>query len=236
MIYYFCFFLVDLFVLILYGIVLLYKYINSKIPKITNSRSDKNTGKTVLFMVHGSGANEHQFIIAKYLLGNILIETINLKGNCNMQEYAEQVNLHIKILKIKSVILLGVSMGGLVCSYYTHFINHDVNIKGCITICTPFLGAPALEYLEYFTRLSHRQIQMKSESVFLNQLNKELLKTQYPYLTFGSKVDFQVPDEYSNPIIKNNHQHVTLNYPGHIALSIRPYVFDKVKEFYLIHQ
>jgi pimeloyl-ACP methyl ester carboxylesterase len=216
----------DLLILALYGIILTYKYIYSKFNKPKIVRTDYDD-KTVLFMVHGSSADETQFILAKYMLGAIPTETINLRGDCVIEEFAEQIHQRIQELCIKSVILLGVSMGGLACSYYAHSVKHQINIKGIITIGTPFLGAPLLDYL---SKNSLRHQQMSCGSNFLKDLNNSLSKISYPYLTFGSKVDLHVPDKYSIPLVK--HAHYTLDYPGHIALTISPYIFRLVKKFY----
>jgi len=220
------FIIFDLLILALYGIILIYKYIHSKINKPKISIINYND-KTVLFMVHGSSADENQFILAKYMLGAIPTETINLKGDCVIEEFGAQIHERIQELGIKSVILLGVSMGGLACSYYAHNIKHQISIKGIITIGTPFLGAPLLDYL---SKNSLRHQQMSCGSNFLKNLNNSLSKTSYPYLTFGSKVDLHVPDKYSIPLVK--HAHYTLDYPGHIALTISHYIFCLVKKFY----
>lgn len=192
--------------------------------------------KPNILLIHGSGNNERQFVLAKGWLGSCYnIHTINLGSeDRTIEEYAQDVSNLIEERQLKSLTLLGISMGGLVSSYYVENLKPDnVVVNKIITIGTPFQGSPllyvsrAIPWIRMF--FSKRYHQMTPESVFLNYLNYQVEISTHEYLTIGSSSDIHVPDAYSEP---SNHpakyQHISLNTPGHLSLPIDRRIFMKI--------
>ncbi len=207
----------------------------------------KNESRPVIFLIHGSGADDRQFILAKKILQKTAypIESINLSNeNLTIEEYSQSVAGYIRALGIKSIILIGVSMGGLIAAYYAASQDHDqVEIKGIVTIGSPFGGAPALNYYpQFMLNKNKRYAQMRPGSEFLKNLSYKMdqniiqLNNGCKYLSFGSVADLHVPDEFSRPFLPVfsyyvHHTHVSLKMPGHIALTIYPFIFHRINSF-----
>ena len=223
---------IDLITAFLYLLILLKQRIWGKF-----SYADvKYSKQPVIVMIHGSGADERQFILARYLLRDLPIATINLKNDRSrsIEQYSQDLSEFIDQLEVESVILMGMSLGGLVASHYAEDRKiHSPSILGVVTIGTPFQGGPALNYVgRYMQTLRHQQ--MTPGSDFLLELNKKISSSSHSYLTIGSRSDLHVPDEYSRPSTPpKNHSHVTFNIPGHITLTIYPVIFTHhLRKFY----
>lgn len=230
----------DLLVIALYGLIILFHPTST--TTITSYQPDKyqNESRSVIFLIHGSGSSDRQFILARYILQGYPVETINLsKGDRTIDQYSQEVCDAIQVMRIKSVMLAGVSMGGLVASYYANFLKPpEVEVIGIVTIGSPFQGAPLLKFAPDFL-LPVRHKQMSPRYMFIDTLNGKMrqrhLKYQFHYLTIGSQSDLHVPDEYSYPSASlPYHTHMTLRAPGHIALTVHPCIFLKIKSFYLV--
>lgn len=231
---------IDLFVVSLYGLLRLKRWIRP--PPRQKFSIFKDCKRPVMVMIHGSGSDSLQFILAQWLLKEIPMTTIDLiqKRNKSIVDHAEELGLFLDYLHsqgTKSVVLLGVSMGGLVASWYAeHHKDKKVQIRGIVTIGTPFQGAPLLnicipKYLLF--QLPIRHLEMTPGSRFLHHLAAKQRKSQYQYLTIGSEADLHVPNEYSCSYTVPSVQHVTLRFPAHIALTAFPPIFvNHVKSFY----
>ena len=228
--------ILDAGLIVLYGCLLVWKHCMRMIGKNDDDDDDglaMNSRKPCILLIHGSGADENQFIVARMVLkSRFNVLTINLgKRDQTIEEYAKTVAGFIKQKNIKELTILGVSMGGLVASYYTEFLRpRYVRIEKLITIGTPFQGSPILYWLHSHgvTNLgvlnAKRYHQMVPNSAFLTQLKSKLQVTATPYLTMGSFADIQVPDEYSRPLFRasrqssNFHKHISFLFQGHVVL------------------
>ena len=240
------FLLLDLCVLLAYAFLMIWRRITScfLFQQNVNIR-DKylSCEKPVVFLIHGSGADSRQFILAKRILSECTwmnVESIDLPSHdLHIEAFAQEVAERIAYLGIRQVIFVGVSMGGLVASYFTHCIaplleNH-VQVCGIVTIGTPHQGAPALDYLLPLMN-TKRHAQMKPNSSFLLKLAEKQRQdaSVCPYLTIGSLSDLHVPNEYAQFSAPSTHRlssHVTLEGPGHIALTVYPKIFYLVRQF-----
>lgn len=219
---------IDILTAMSYGLVILKIWGKSIYPNVEGSK------QPILVMVHGSGADERQFVVARYLLHPLPIATLNLdrRNSCSIEHHAQHLAEFIEQLEVTSIILVGVSMGGLVSSYYAENHKYSVKILGIVTIGTPFQGAPLLNHLSLFNTVRHKEMTPKSN--FLMTLADKVESSPYRYLTIGSQADIHVPDEYSIPMITpRHHTHITLIAPGHITLTIYPPIFTRyIHDFY----
>jgi pimeloyl-ACP methyl ester carboxylesterase len=233
---------IDICTLVVYACLLAYRYFSPETALAVAESQSKN----VILMVHGSGADDRQFILARSIFKNnncrYTGNTINLsRGDCTIEEHAKEVSDLIEKLQPSNLILVGVSMGGLVACYYANFLKPtQVNIKHIFTIGTPFKGAPLLPVLrssclaKWFQ--AKRYTQMQPNSTFLSKLNQAIANSSLNYTTFGSYADIHVPEEYSFPALANFKQncaqfeHIPLLYPAHIALTVYPFIFTTIND------
>lgn len=110
--------------------------------------------------------------------------------NWTIQKYAQELEKRVRELNIKKPILIGHSMGGLICAEYERMTQ---NAQCVIAFSSPFQGAPLLKHL-CISGVRHEQMTPGSE--YLLELN-EKLKNRPGYLTIGSPQDYQVPNKYA---------------------------------------
>lgn len=212
--------LLDLFVLVVYGVI---KVVGAPLPKSVHRASHPT-----LVLLHGSGADEHQFHVATRLYaGWANTITLDLTGDKTIEQYA--FDLALQIDHLRDVYLVGVSMGGLIAAQYAYVLQRQ-NVRGVVTIGTPWRGSPALRGLGWMFR-TKRHAQMHPESEFLVTLHS-YLHPRMPLLTVGSYADLHVPNEYSQPPISHlRHTHHALVAPGHIALTVTPTIFRAIRKW-----
>lgn len=224
----------DVLVLVVYGVALVLGCADTGVG--LHSYGTPHPTKPDIVLLHGSGADARQFLLARYLMRACRVHTINLSrdGDKSIQDYAKEVVGLLHTLD-RDVVLVGVSMGGLIAVCAT--MEYE-RVRGVVTIGSPFGGAPALDLPGAAWLLpSERHKQMKRHSIFLASylpmwaFHKAPL---CPVLSFGSLADFHVPDEYSRPPVGDvqYHQHHTLVAPGHIALTVTPSIFRRTLAFY----
>lgn len=197
--------------------------------------SRKNLNLPPVLLIHGSGANEAQWLIStNYLSAHFNIYLIQLNQLVAEKEESIrdfEVMVEQKIQQIynihqKPVILIGHSMGGLVAaSCVEHQLLSKKYIEKIITINSPWKGAPALEFLSMGTK---RHQEMTPGSDFLVELNQLLDKSEHHYICFGSKYDPQVPWEFTFPKHNKNTQNLTHCF-GHTSVIIFPFIFHLIK-------
>lgn len=193
----------------------------------------------VLFLLHGSGSNESQFIVAQHILRDLPVATINfqMRRDDPIQVAAQQLRNDIEKRQIRRVVLVGMSMGGLVAAYYAERLAASANVKveRVITISTPFQGATLLKQRWLSAILNTtRHRQMNPGSVFLQELNAHIARSSIPYRTFGSTSDLHVFEECSYPDPEPvDHHHCCCTYPGHIAITLKPNIYDGVRAEYM---
>lgn len=121
------------------------KYINLTLnqEKLVN-----NPKPTAILLIHGYLRNQGDWWWFRKQLTNLPcpIYTVNLEPAYGTIQEITEHSIAKKIAEIKTdsnceeIILIGHSMGGLVASYYSEFLDKDNLIKKIITIGTPFHG------------------------------------------------------------------------------------------------
>jgi len=188
-----------------------------------------------ILLVHGSGANEAQWLItrlylrSKFNVYSVQLNTLPMPSTSDSIEDYEPI-IAQKVQSIydecqQKVTLVGHSMGGLaVCYYAEHHKDALKYVKQIITIASPFQGAPALDFVKMGTKRHH---QMSPHSVFLTKLHNLLNNSIHDYTCFGSHYDFQVPHPYTH-ISKPNITSIT--YPwGHTSAILFPTIWQYIK-------
>lgn len=188
-----------------------------------------------ILLVHGSGANEAQWLItrlylkSKFNVYSVQLNTLPQPPTSDAIEDYEPI-IAQKVQNIyddcqQKVILIGHSMGGIAAAYYAeHHKDSTKYIKQIITIASPFRGAPALEFIKLGTKRHH---QMTKDSVFLMKLYNLLNQSIHEYTCFGSHFDFQVPYQYT---YLNHPNMVSISYPwGHTSAILFPTIWKHIK-------
>lgn len=184
----------------------------------------------LVFLVHGSGANDLQWLPVAYLYlkGKYDIRAIRLSSAADQDIASHAYALVGNIKRVydrdrRNVTLIGASMGGLVAMSAAADIPELVD--RVITIGSPFEGAPLIEMLS-LTSKTYDDMRHKSE--FLRDLVAEINQTAIDLICFGGKGDFMVPDECSYPHYTNA-QHITHPH-GHWSGVILPYVWRRIDQ------
>jgi pimeloyl-ACP methyl ester carboxylesterase len=190
-----------------------------------------------LLLIHGSGANEAQWLISYlYLKSKYNVYSVQLNRlPSNHEDSIEDLSLIVlrKLEEIQmeneseKVILVGHSMGGLVAAHCVEHHQPD-GVQLVVTINTPFNGAPGLTFLNMGT-VRHKQMTPQSE--FLTQLNEKMKLTNHCYLCFGSSYDFQVPHAHAKPIHFNPSVGFFTHPFGHTSAILFPHIWNRVKQF-----
>lgn len=240
------------------GVGLLYKLLSIRHYFMkcnsNNVQEDSNQSLPTILFIHGSGSSDEQFLLARHtFFRNVPIATINLPKDkqYSIEQYIQMVKQRLDQIDNKSIVLVGVSMGGLIASSVAldksaialseQQASRSSRIRGVCTIGTPFQGAPLAPLVKRLDKIFGiqypvRYSQMEPDSTFLQRLNNpsNKHKLKCPLLTIGSYSDFYVPNEYALPAVplSTNHQHVAYWTPGHIALTMDPFIFYRLKQWY----
>ena len=224
---------IDLIVSLLYGIIAIERRVFG--PRSHASISPPEKLKSpLLVLVHGFGANDVQFLLARCLLRPLPSVCVNLSSESietsaqELEDFVEQ--LHHQ--NVESIVLVGVSMGGLVAAWYAeNRTRSSVKILGIVTVGSPFRGAPLLRRVPAAWK-STCHCQMTPNSAFQHKLAQQIAISTYSYQTVGSRADFQVPDEYSSISKPPAHyRHVSFPFPGHMMLTSWPTIWRCVQQF-----
>lgn len=213
---------------------------------------DPTSKEPFLILVHGSSANQSEFLLARcYLkwLGWNRIYSLNLEDSAatghSIEQYAVGVLLPFLIQLSDQyhqvggqgplpVILIGHSMGGLVSEVVRQVLtqpdsNRDlISIQGMVTLGTPWRGAPALRLIPE-SHLSARHRQMAPHSAFI-----QCMKTQLtvPVLCVTSQSDLHVPGQAAlHTSAQEKHPLVTeyaANYHGHFGMVCSIQVWKQI--------
>jgi len=95
-----------------------------------------------------------------------------------------KVNEIRETTKAPQVILIGHSMGGLVCSYFSEYLANPNEIAMVIALGSPFQGTK-LTALGYGLNVK----EMSPNSSFLSELNTRIHQSTIPYYSIASKID-----------------------------------------------
>jgi triacylglycerol lipase len=190
---------------------------------------DPPVPETVVLLVHGLLSNSGVW----WLFGRRLQKALSGQFKClsvdsidlgapfaSLDSYVDVLDQHIKMLrqnKNVEIILIGHSMGGLVCRAWLS-ANEGTNIRRLITIGTPHQGSQCANLL------SARNLkQMRPESVWLQKLPAEP--------TIKTTAIYSVHDNLVIPFtsgFSNDFDSVQLAETGHLGLLFDKRVIDSV--------
>lgn len=222
----------------------------STTAKIRFDPASPKTNKPPILLLHGSGFNETEWIVGRQFLqddqyGSVF--SLNYDGLLSndpqkgIDDYAGG-KVRDKILEIqkrtglKEVIIIGHSMGGLIAGCYAEeFSEKDgIAVNHVFSIGSPWKGAPALDYVEKYSKFGKKDTQMKVENVFLKTLVSKCLESESigkrKYYSIGSTTDFMVPAPYSN-LTSDPKRQRTFTYLGHYGLIASPAVWSQIRSW-----
>ena len=157
-----------------------------------NSTTLPSAPDTMIVLVHGYGRAQTDWLWFQHQLAKSISAPIcafNLSPTMgSMQEIATILQTKLKSLqtetKCKKMILVGHSMGGLVCSYLSEFLDDDNYIEKVILIGSPLHGTK-LALLGY--GINSRQ--MEPDAKFLTSLLAKMQVSKKLYFYVASKID-----------------------------------------------
>jgi pimeloyl-ACP methyl ester carboxylesterase len=190
----------------------------------------------LIVLLHGSGADDVQFLLARRFLRDLPVVTLNIPHtrSTTIRECAETLHATLRDHPATQLVLVGVSMGGLVAAAAAYNYLAPGRVAGVVTIGSPWRGAPLLLRTPDWFRLPQRHVEMTPGSAVLAGLGKQASeRMDIPLLTIGSLADLHVPDAYSTPGKFVHHEHVSLQVPGHIALTLDWRIWRRVRSFAL---
>ena len=169
----------------------------------SKSRSTENG--TGILLLHGSGFNQQEWIVGRFLLwwwlpSHFHVFSMDYAGlisnefHDGIDTYAHgPVRKHLLDLAsqtgIQKWILVGHSMGGIIAGFYAEEFNqHDIPLV--ISIASPWQGSSLLEKLS--PPLPRRYQQMLPKSPFLDQLGQAIATGKRRYVAYGSEHDLMV--------------------------------------------
>jgi len=186
------------------------------LDQFKTSRTNPNP---VVILVHGSGSNEAQWLINRIHLSysfdvySVQLNSVPANSHEDIDLYVDKLRDKMRTINIRDrkVVLIGHSMGGLVCAKYATIVHDIGNITDIITIGTPWRGAPALNWVKFDTI---RHTQMTPDSDFLRTL---VFRDKIRYYCFGGKADMQVPFSHSAPLGYYHNVRKIQHYSGHTS-------------------
>lgn len=195
------------------------KAIFSSSPALPMGETDR---KQPVLLVHGYLHNKSGWCFIKSELqksGFGPIYTINLTPlHGSIENFAEQIAEKVRSIEedtgTDSTILIGHSMGGLVCAYFAENLARETQISHVITIGTPIRG----------TKLASLAIgectkQMNYGSRFTKKLNRQIISNDsIKYFHIASKTDKIIIPYLSSLTNRHLDRQLMLNGHGHTSL------------------
>lgn len=201
-----------------------------------NASTISKKDSTPILLVHGYLQNQTDWLWVKHQLKKM--EGIGSLYSLNLCPPFESITQYSELLKHKieaiqretqhpKIILIGHSMGGLVCSYYNEYMAKDNEVSMVIAIGSPYQGT-RLSALGYGQNVK----EMAPHSDFLKSLSERMQHTKTPYYFIASKIDNLIspwnsalPIHMGTNIADNS---LVLNDHGHLRLLISPKVIHQI--------
>jgi len=178
-----------------------------------------------LIFVYGFKGNSNQAKIAKSIFSdyNFLIFNYDSNLNQSIEEIAEELNNFIckNTLPKEKVYLMGVSAGGIICSYFSKFINPK-KVIALGTICAPFNGTYVPIF--YSKKLGGLQ-ELKYHSSLLKKIKYS--KSKIKEINFYSYFDILVPGKSG---ASKNAVHTSKFF--HFTIHNNKQILNKIKIFF----
>jgi triacylglycerol lipase len=145
-----------------------------------------------IIFVHGfsGGRYEYQPLI-RYLKRhgiNNCHEFVYIKntGKVSLIETAKDLQKFIQNKKLKNIVFIGISQGGIISSFCNEYLLKKP-VKKCITICTPFDGS----YSAYFMRRIGA-MELRPNNLLIKQLMGKLKRSKTKYYGVWNPLDLMV--------------------------------------------
>lgn len=145
---------------------------------------------------------------------------------------AKQLKNKINDIKIETnasqVILIGHSMGGIVCSYFCEYLAKPNEVAMIITLGSPFKGTRIAKL-----GFGQNAKEMRPNSSFLTELGERIQNSKIPYHSIASKIDNMIIPWQSallsdEPPIRKQ---FILEDHGHLRLLTSLLIINKVAEW-----
>lgn len=151
----------------------------------------KRKNKSIV-LIHGWGGFlfESRMLVDKLRKKGIKVYVFIYKRNIGQESFEELSKKFDKFVSTikEEFIILGVSQGGIIGSYWLEFLNRGKKCKECLTICTPFHGT-LIAYLGFFMPGTK---QLFYNSNFLKKLKKKISKSKVTYYNIWNPLDLIV--------------------------------------------
>lgn len=222
---------------IIIGVLILYPFRLSDPEKALIDQS-----VTPVLFVHGFLHNNtawtyHRYRCRKSGLKNLYTVSLGYPWH-SIESYSKVVKEKIQKIREETnrhdIILVGHSMGGVVCAHYllNHAKHEKIEVKGIMTLGSPLQG----------TLLGNFGIfpcarEMYSGSAFIKKQSKDLKKVKTPHLFLGSKTDpiiLSVNSSINGEVNRKNYQ--VFDCMGHLAFLWSGQVALKIIDFIKIHR
>ncbi len=188
---------------------------------------------TPILLVHGYLHNQISWLwFARQLRKHMNIGpiyTLNLSpplasieqlANC-VQAKVEEIET---TLGTKNVILIGHSMGGLVCSHFAEHLATPDTVKSVITIGTPFQGTRTA-----VLGFGENANEMMPHTAYVSELKQRIEKSSVPYYTILSKMDnLIIPWQSALLDTATEERRLILADQGHLQLLLSSRVIQQV--------
>jgi len=212
--------------LLLKNFCLEFWYVNSKYflypYKFCNLTENLAKNSTAILLIHGYVRNQSDWLwfIKKLAPAGHPIYAVNLAPSFGSIQEITSNSLPKKIQQIKKetdcqqVILIGHSMGGLVASYYSEYLDESGLIKNVITIATPYHGTK----LSIVAAGANGE-QMLPGSKFNTELRDKISKSSRNYYQVASRFD-NIVFPWQSVLLETSplEQQLVLPFASHLGL------------------
>ncbi len=203
--------------------------------KFVNLTINRKKSKTAVLLIHGYCRDQSDwFLMRRHLRKTGLpIYSINLKPNLAPIQLIASTSLPKKIARIKQetnckkIILVGHSMGGLVATYYSEFLDEHNLISAVITLGTPFYGTRVA-----IAGFGPNSRQMCPGTKFLEELRHQLSKSEKQYFQIATQLDNLV-FPWTSALLENTPEShkCLLSYEAHLCLLHNQEVAKQLRDW-----
>ena len=204
-----------------------YKHINISANVTTNCDH-------AILLVHGFSRSQTDWLwfikkLSKQTTLPIFATNI-IPNKAPIQQLA--ISLETKIQEIKSltackkIILIGHSMGGLISSYYSEFMDNNDEVKTVITIGTPFHGTK----IAVAAHGANMQ-QMQPNNQFLLKLCTSIATSKKKYFNIATQMDNLVFPWQSCLLENNAENQKVFQHQSHLGLIFSKHVIQQIHQW-----
>jgi len=149
------------------------------------------TKKSIVF-IHGLWGFTfgYKYLINYFKKNNIKYHRFDYKentGQSSIEKIAKKFDAFVKKNIKEPFVIIGLSLGGLVGSYWLEFLNTKKKCDSCIAVCSPFYGS----YSAYLSSLKGIK-ELRPNSSILKKLRKRISKSKIRYYVLWDPVDLIV--------------------------------------------